>query len=260
MPTSYFTLDDVVDGFGGWEERFRQRNDRRAIFLTLYGIVSAEMRARVAEGGFADTAWVQRYAVAFANLYRTALEDYEAGRMAAVPAAWRLCFDAAKAGRGLVLQDMFLGVNAHVNNDLPAALSSVSIDPDRPGRYKDHAAVNAVLGSVTERATQRISALYAPGVAMMDECAGQFDEMASLFSLEVARESAWDAAVSLANARTSFERRLTTTLIGSRAAVVARLLLAPTAHALFMSTCRRLEQSTDMVALIRSAGHDLRTA
>lgn len=257
MPTSFSTLDDVVDGFSGWEERFRQQNDRRAIFLTLYGIVSAEMRARVAEGAFTDNAWVKRYAVAFANLYRTALEDYDAGRMDAVPKAWRLCFDAAKAGRGLVLQDMFLGVNAHVNNDLPSALSSVSIDPDRPGRYRDHAAVNAVLGSVTERATQRIAALYAPGVTLLDDCAGQLDEMASMFSLEVARESAWEAAVSLANARTSFEKRLATTLIGSRAAVVARLLIAPTAHASFMTTCRRLEQSTDLIALIRGTAHDL---
>jgi hypothetical protein len=45
----YQSLDDVVDGFGALESQFRQRRDRRAIFLTLYGVVSAEMRARVAQ-------------------------------------------------------------------------------------------------------------------------------------------------------------------------------------------------------------------
>jgi hypothetical protein len=131
---AYRTLDDVVEGLGAWERRFRGSGDRRAVFLTLYGIVSAEMRQRVAAGAFADPEWVHRYAVAFANLYREALGNYEAGRTTLVPKAWRLCFDAAGRGTGLVLQDMLLGVNAHVNNDLPLALSHVSIDPDRTAR------------------------------------------------------------------------------------------------------------------------------
>ena len=256
MATTYTTLDHVVDGFGGLEQRFLARGDRRAIFLTLYAIVSGEMQKQIARGAFADNDWVNRYAVAFANLYRSALEDYDAGRLESVPKAWRLCFDAARAGNGLVLQDMFLGVNAHVNNDLPVALTAVSIDPDRQARYKDHAAVNAVLGSVTERATQRIAALYAPGVATMDDCAGQLDELLSMFSLQVARESAWESAVSLANAASPFERRLATTLIGSRAAVMARLLLAPTLNPVFTRACRHLEQGCDVLALIRAVRTD----
>jgi hypothetical protein len=248
MGTPYQTLDDVVDGFSRLEPAFRQQHDRRAIFLTLYGVVSSEMRERVASGAFADNAWVHRYAVAFANLYRTALEDYDAGRRAAVPKAWRLCFDTARRADGLVLQDMLLGINAHVNNDLPLALRTVSIDPDREARYRDHAAVNAVLGGVTERATQRLAGLYAPGFTSLDECAGQLDEMLSAFSLEVARESAWEGAVSLTNARTGGERNLVETLIGSRAAVVARLLLASTLDPAVRDICRRLEAGPQWLA------------
>jgi hypothetical protein len=250
MSEAYRTLDEVVEGLASWERRFRERGDRRAVFATLYGIVSAEMRSRVAQGAFSDPEWVHRYAVAFANLYRDALEHDEHGRTTVVPKAWRLCFDAARTGTGLVLQDLLLGVNAHVNNDLPVALSNVSIEPDRAARYRDHTAVNAVLGAVTERATQRIAALYAPGVSMLDDCAGQLDELLSLFSLDIARESAWESAVSLANARSALERRLAATLIGSRAAVMARLLLAPTAHPRVLDACRRLEQGTDMLALL----------
>ena len=259
MSAAYSTLDDVVDGLAARERQFRAAGDRRAVFLTLYGVVSAEMRERVRRGAFADSAWVHRYAVAFANLYREALEHDEAGRAADVPKAWRLCFDAARAGRGLVLQDLLLGVNAHVNNDLPLALSAVSIDPDRTARYGDHTAVNAVLADITERATQQIASLYAPGVALLDDCAGEVDELIGLFSLQVARESAWEGAVSLANARGPLERRLISTLIGSRAAVMARLLLAPTAHPAVLQACRRVEESTDMLTLVRSAGgsHEL---
>lgn len=246
----YRTMDDVVDDLGAWEARFREAHDRRCIFLTLYGVVSTEIRARLAQGFFSDNAWVHRYAVAFANLYREALEAYDAGRMTDVPKAWRLCFDAAGAGTGLVLQDMFLGVNAHVNHDLPFALSAVAIDPDRPRRYQDHAAVNAVLASVVDRATERIATLYAPGLTPMGEVAGQLDELLSLFSLQVARESAWESAVSLANARNVVERRLVGTLIASRATVMARLLRAPSLSPSVVAACRRIEEGPEWLTLV----------
>ncbi len=251
MPsTPYSTLSDVVAGLAALESRFRERGDRRCIFLSLYGVVSAEMQARVTANAFADTAWVHRYAVAFANLYREALEAYDEGRAGEVPKAWRLCFDAARAGTGLVLQDVLLGVNAHVNNDLPLALERVSIDPDRAARRRDHDAVNAVLAAVTERATARLASLYAPGLTAMDDCAGEIDELLSLFSLQVARDSAWDAALSLANARGRMERDLTARLVGSRAAVMSRLLLAPSRNARLVAACRRLEGGTPWLTLV----------
>jgi len=253
LTVPFRTLDEVVDGLAAIEARFRQQNDRRAVFLTLYGVVSAEIRLRVARGDFADNEWVNRYAVAFADLYRVALAAYEAGDVDRVPKAWRLTFDAARVGDALVLQDMFLGVNAHVNADLPMALTTVSIGPDREARYRDHSAVNAVLGAVTERATARIAALYAPGLPALDDCAGLIDETLSAFSLEVARESAWEAAVSLANARNDVERRLVTRLISVRSAAVARLLLAPSRHAPVAAACRRIEQGSGWLALLGDA-------
>ena len=70
----YRTFDDVVDGLGALEHRFRQQGDRRCIFLTLYGVISVAARERVAQRFFEDNDWVGRYAVAFADLYRGALE------------------------------------------------------------------------------------------------------------------------------------------------------------------------------------------
>ena len=211
--SAYATLDEVVAALAALEERFRSRGDRRAVFATLYGVVSAEMRDRVARRSFGDNEWVHRYAVTFANYYREALEAYDAGRTGDVAKAWRLCFDAATVRTGLVLQDLLLGVNAHVNNDLPLALQRVSIDPDRSSRRRDHDAVNDVLAAVTERATQRIAALYAPGLHSLDDCAGELDEMLSRFSLQTARDGAWESAIALTNARSSQERELTATFV-----------------------------------------------
>jgi hypothetical protein len=247
---AYRTFDDVVSGLSAVETRFRQRGDRRSIFATLYGVISTAAREKVTQRFFEDNNWVERYAVAFANLYRSALEHYDAGRMAEVPKAWRLCFDAALEGNTLVTQDLLLAVNAHVNNDLPLALTAVSIDPDRALRHRDHTAVNMVFGSILEEATRRIATLYAPGLETADDVGGQLDELVGLFSMEVARESAWEAAVALSNARTDAERRLTSTLVSSRAALMGRLVLAPSLSPTFIATCRRLEQRPDWLTLV----------
>lgn len=252
MSTPYRTLDDVVGGLSALEARFRALGDRRAIFLTLYGVVSAEMRDRVARRAFEDSDWVHRYAVAFANLYRRALETYDDGD-ARTPKAWRLAFDAARAGSGVVLTDMLLGINAHVNHDLPYALNGISIEPDRQKRQRDHAAVNAVLGAVTERATLAIAAAYAPGLRGLDAVAGELDELSSSFSLTVARDSAWESALALANARNSFEREIAMQLIGTRAATVARLLRAPALSPPLIAVLREVESGPRWLTLVGSA-------
>lgn len=241
-------------GFASLEERFRAGRDRRSIFLTLYGVVSAEMRDRLASGTFADEVWVERYAVAFANLYREALEAYETGRMAAVPRAWRRCFDSAAAGTNLVLQDVLLGVNAHVNNDLAFALDRVSVSPDRESRRRDHNAVNQVLTGVTERATERLALLYAPGMSTMDCAAGDLDELVSRISLDTARDSAWESACALADARGPVERGLAAARVSSRASVMARLLLAPSRRPTLIATCRRLEEESNWLTLLHELG------
>jgi hypothetical protein len=254
QPTgAYRTLDDVVHGLGVVEGSFRQQRDRRSAFPTLYGVISVAVRERVAQRLFEDNDWVARYAVAFANLYRVALEHYDAGRLAEVPRAWQLCFDFAASGNGLVLQDLLLAVNAHINHDLAFALSAVSIGPDRASRHRDHARVNQIFASAIDTATERIAGLYAPGLRTIDEGAGQLDEMIGLFSIEVARESAWEGAVALANAQNDTERRLTSKLISSRAAVMARLIRAPSLNPAMIAGLRRLEQDANWLALV-SAG------
>ncbi len=235
------SLEQVVARLEAIEAACLRRGDRRSIFATLYGLVSAEIHVRVRDGYFLDNDWAHRYGVTFANLYFAAFDAADAGQTDAVPKAWRLCFDAAASGRTLALQDLLLGMNAHINNDLPLALVRVSIDPDRDARRHDHLAVNAILAGVAQRAIDRLAALYAPGLRTLDEAAGELDELMGQFSIEVARENAWEGAVSLTNARNDAERRLVATMIGSRAVVLARLLRVASLSPTLIAVCRRLE-------------------
>ena len=83
---------------------------------------------KAVDGGlFEDPAWVERWDVAFAGLYLDAPRR-RPGRRRAVPRPWRLAFDAPADLPAL--RHVLLGINAHVNYDLPQALLAVISDAD----------------------------------------------------------------------------------------------------------------------------------
>ena len=69
---------------------------------------------------------MERWDVAFAELYLTALDLHLSGGTPSRP--WRLAFDAPDDLPALRL--VLLGINAHVNYDLPQALLAVITDED----------------------------------------------------------------------------------------------------------------------------------
>jgi hypothetical protein len=233
------TLGDVVSRLAELEARYASRRDRRAVFLTVYTLMSREMKRRIEAGQFRDADWVARYTVTFANLYCAAHDDYAGGK--SVAKSWRIAFDTSARGQALVTQDLLLGINAHVNHDLALALDQVSIEPDRHSRLEDHCAVNGVLEALTEQVGARVSELYARGLEGVDACAGTLDEGISNFSLAVARAGAWESAVALANARVEIERGAIRKMLDVRAAAMARLILAPNLNPVLLAACRRVE-------------------
>jgi hypothetical protein len=227
LEVAYTSLDDAYAGLSLIEQTFRQRRDRRAIFVTAYLVITNAIRRNVAQQRFLDSDWAGRYAVCFANLYRQALLNFEQRNLEAVPKAWRLAFEAATQNRSLALQDLILGINAHINHDLAIALSEVTIDPDRQRRYIDHIKVNEVLRTATNQLQDQICGVYAPILKVLDLAGGALDEELAFFSVVKARESAWVSAVSLANARNDQERAAVRSSLNDRSAVLARLILSP---------------------------------
>jgi hypothetical protein len=140
----------------------------------------------------------------------------------------RISIETSKNNGALAIQDLVLGINAHINHDLALALVEVTIDPARPTRYADHCKVNDVLRAATDPMQQRIGQLYAPILTLLDQACDHLDEEIACFSVEKAREAAWVAAVALVNARDDAERAALCVGLNDRAAVLARLILAPT--------------------------------
>ncbi|MFC6725414.1 DUF5995 family protein, partial [Halobium palmae] len=179
------------------ESRLRKRGDRRAVFLTIYVRMSREVHDGIGRGRFADPEWMREYLITFANYYRRAFLAFERGDLEAVPDPWRLAFGTAVRGDGLVVQDAFLGVNAHINYDLALADDDVGIDPNRARKYADHREINDVLAGLVDAQQRALARIYAPGIADIDALCDRFDEAATLYSMTEGREQAWRIAVVL---------------------------------------------------------------
>ena len=247
----YVSIDDAITALAALEQTFRGQHDRRAIFATAYLAITRAIKQRVADGLFQDNAWAARYALCFANLYRTALLAFEQGDMGALPKAWRIAFKTSKNHGALAIQDLVLGINAHINHDLALALVAVTIDPQRPMRYTDHCTVNQVLRATADPMQQRIGQLYAPILSLLDQAGDHLDEDIASFSVEKAREAAWIAAVALVNARDDAERAALRAGLDDRSAVLARLILAPTfAHPWVVGALQHMETITPWTSVL----------
>lgn len=227
IDTPYQTPKEALDGLTALEQQFIERHDRRGVFTSAYRLITAELMRRSQDAFFEDNVWLERCIVEFAELYRMALVAYEAGQMDQVPKAWRVSFDAALDGTSVIIQDLILGINAHINHDLPLALYQVGIDPDRDRCYRDHTAVNNALRETTDVVQERIGEIYAPALSFLDLVGGDADEVLTNFSFGKARDAAWLFGTVLTDAADEPARAEVRRRLNDQSAVLARLILRP---------------------------------
>jgi hypothetical protein len=138
--------------------------DRRRYFHATYQRTTIAVAEELNRGGFADPEWVERWDVAFADLYLDALEASLAGRAPARP--WEIAFNAPADLPPL--RHVLLGMNAHINYDLPQALIAVIAEEqfDDPAllarREADHRAIDNVLASRVAAEDDELTRLSGP--------------------------------------------------------------------------------------------------
>jgi len=224
------------------EEHLVAAGDRRAIFASVYTLTTLRIVESIDSGSYVNTAWMTNYTTEFANHYRTALRAYALGNRSQVPNAWLRAFDAAASGQTLIIQDVLLGMNAHINFDLPFAIEAVKISPNTKSRYADHQRVNAVLAAIGDEIFASLAALYGPNYGALDSALGQLDELLLTTGMSTARQNAWNNAV-LLSASAPWNRWLVVGGIDLAAVSSANLTLGLTLSPTLRNTLRALEGS-----------------
>ncbi len=172
----------------------------------------------------------------FARYYTTAYYDWAAGNRAAVPQSWLTALDAAKNKRVSGTGDLLLGMNAHINRDLPYVMAAVGlVAPDGSSRKADYDAVEAWLYEATAPLIAEFAARFDPSI---DDTGDPFGiGNAALFQMvSLWRENAWRNAEALVSAPTAAARALVSANIETQANLVAQGILTSQSYVPFLNT------------------------
>ena len=201
--------------------------DHRAVFATTYLELTKTLRRVLRERP--DFLRYPKYLYVedalFANVYFNAIRDARRGKP--VPEAWRIAFDAAKSKDLNAAQDMLLGINAHVQNDMPFVLAALGLRT-RGGesRKPDHDAINDVLDRSYENVVHAVRDRFDPQVGLTNSDSTPLDDVAGLELVKGWRELVWRNAERLLNAEDDAERRQVAEQIRDNAANWARGIAA----------------------------------
>ena len=187
------TMQERLDGLSSDQAYLRE-------FLGTYRRTTLAVGQAVDAGEFEDPEWVERWDVAFAELYVVALDAHLGGGTPSRP--WRLAFDAAPDLPAL--RHVLLGINAHVNYDLPQALLAVISDDDftdpslMASRRRDHERIDGVLAS---RVAAEDAELGMHGRTLTDRLLQPLNRLSSKRFLREARIKVWHNTGELQAAR-----------------------------------------------------------
>lgn len=171
-------------------------------------------------GYYADVPYMNHMDAVFARYYTDAYYNWSGGNRTKVPQAWLYAFDAAKNKSVSGAGDLFLGMNAHINRDLPFVLYAsglVESDGTTSGKA-DYDAVEKWLNDDTAPLLVEAAQRFDP---TMDDTNNPLVDTLTFQMVSVWREAAWRNAELLAAAPTAAARALVAQSIENYANAVA---------------------------------------
>ena len=221
----------VADAMAGRVHQWQACGDRRAIFLDCYLRMTRNMLAALAAGEFCDGAWVDRLLCRFADYYFDALAAYERSDLA-TPPVWQIAHDAAATPGTMTLQNLLLGVNAHINYDLVLTLVEMLApewetlaETERQARYIDYTYVNDVIARTVDAVQDEIVERATPALRLVDDLLGPVDEWVTEKIIVDWREEVWRHALAMLATADPAERMAQRGAVEATTLRRARLLL-----------------------------------
>lgn len=187
------TIDEVLDHLDAIIAISSANNDPLGYFAYIYRRTSAQIKQAILENKFEDNARMEKFDVHFANKYLDAYSDYHAGQPVCSP--WKTAFDAGNE-KLTILQHIILGMNAHINYDLGMAAAEFTAGSPIESMKKDFMLVNDILASLVDELQVKVGRVSRL-MFLLDWFGKRNDEAVMNFSMEKARQQAWNFGVSL---------------------------------------------------------------
>ncbi|AZA53102.1 DUF5995 family protein [Chryseobacterium sp. G0201] len=192
-------------------------------FACTYRIMTAQVLKGIQQKKFEDNPRMTLLDLAFAQRYLEAWDNYSKGKKCTQ--SWYIAFEAAKNKNLLILQHIFLGMNAHINLDLGISASSVmpyrKINPLK----KDFENINNVIASINQKVQDSLNKICYP-VDLIDKISNGKDNVVLDFAISKARETSWATAV-IASNTPQFLRESVIDIVDYAATKVASQIINP---------------------------------
>ena len=189
------TIDEVVERLDTIISSSKSNRSRLGYFPALYRKVTQEVKDRISLGFFDDGERMEHLDVIFANRYIRALHHYQGGERPTE--VWQFAFDVTQRWWPIVLQHLLLGMNAHINLDLGIAAVRAVGSTELPALHDDFNRVNQVLADLVGGVQRELAEIW-PTLRIMGRFLGGVDKAIVHFSMNEARDAAWNFATHLA--------------------------------------------------------------
>jgi hypothetical protein len=197
------SVSQAVTSIGGAIAEMQQIDDALpsadgvACFNRMYLEVTQQVEEQLSQGFFSDPAFMEALDVVFANIYFAAV-NASTDQTGDIPPAWQPLIQARSETGVYPVQFALAGMNAHINHDLPIAVVQTCAQfesaPDQGSHHDDYQKVDALL----DAAEQSVRQSFESGVALQaDRSATAVLDLVSNWSINSARDVAWDTAVAL---------------------------------------------------------------
>ena len=204
------------------------RCDHRGVFATTYLELTKKLRETIRSDHafFRFPRYLYTEDALFADVYFNTLKRFQRGQP--IAPAWQIALDTARSGQVNAGQDMLLGINAHVQNDMPFVLAALGLRSKKGDTRKvDHDHVNVILDRAYQRVVDQIAERYDPLVSTTNASWNPIDDIGGLEMVKGWREQVWRNAERLVNAKSDSERKQVADDIQQNAANWARAMAAP---------------------------------
>lgn len=189
------TIDEVIIYLETIIQQTVTDENPMGYFAALYHHVTVRVKAGITSKYYADCAGIERLDVIFANRYLQAYTQFKDNQPCTQ--SWQYTFDTSKKIWPTVMQNLLLGMNAHINLDLGIAAAqtcnSTDLSPIRDDFYK----INTVLASLVGDVEKSMTEIW-PTLTQLLKRVGKADGFLIDFSMQQARDGAWKFATELA--------------------------------------------------------------
>jgi hypothetical protein len=239
-------IDDVLRILDGIIADCKAKSDPLGYFPALYRQVTLTVKQGIANGAFDNGPRMERFDALFAGRYFTA---YDAWRSGGQPTkSWRLAFQGMQSGGLIILQDLLVGINAHINLDLGVVAGETFQGAALQDFHDDFDKINQILSSLLPKVEAAVDT-FSPLLGLLAKIGGQDVIEALDFSMDAARDDSWLHAI-LISMQPPAAWPLTVQTIDDKVAFLGRLITQPAGLVAQAVNLIRATESKDVPAII----------